>query len=65
MVHFPCPVLWESCGADLSGNQPENQVVIWDRIVRNKREARINLSGGKNKYAFKEIAETFKFAFAP
>jgi hypothetical protein len=39
--------------------QPVNQVVIWDRIVKRKADARINLSGAKNKYAFKEISNTF------
>lgn len=36
--------------------QPNNQIVIWDRIVRRKRDARVNIEGLKNKYAFKDIA---------
>lgn len=35
--------------------QPDNQVVLWDRIVRRKRDARINVEGLKNKYAFKAM----------
>ncbi|KZP34215.1 signal peptidase 22 kDa subunit [Athelia psychrophila] len=37
----------------------KNDVVIWDRIVRRKEDAFINVVG-KNKYAFKDITNTFK-----
>ncbi|KAK7027323.1 Signal peptidase complex subunit [Paramarasmius palmivorus] len=37
----------------------KNQVVIWDRIVRSKDDAVINVVG-KNKYAFREISSSFK-----
>lgn len=36
--------------------QLDNQVVIWDRIVRRKRDAKINIEGLKNKYAFKDMS---------
>ncbi|SCV73234.1 BQ2448_7159 [Microbotryum intermedium] len=39
---------------------PNNSVVLWDRIVRNKKYATINLSNGKQKYEFKEITDTFR-----
>ncbi|KAI5480662.1 hypothetical protein MNV49_007589 [Pseudohyphozyma bogoriensis] len=39
---------------------PSNEVVIWDRIVRGSKYAKINISGGKQKYEFKEITNTFK-----
>ncbi|SGY12220.1 BQ5605_C011g06429 [Microbotryum silenes-dioicae] len=41
-------------------NTPNNAVVLWDRIVRNKKYATINLSNGKQKYEFKEITDTFR-----
>ncbi|KAA1089628.1 hypothetical protein PGT21_025428 [Puccinia graminis f. sp. tritici] len=39
---------------------PSNEVVLWDRIIRNPRDAKINLSGARNKYAFKHIGGSFK-----
>ncbi|KAK7440376.1 Signal peptidase complex subunit [Stygiomarasmius scandens] len=38
-----------------------NTVVIWDRIVRRKEDAAINIAG-RNKYAFREISSSFKNA---
>jgi signal peptidase complex subunit 3 len=38
----------------------QNTVVIWDKIVRRKRDARIKIEGGKNKYVFRELSTTFK-----
>lgn len=32
-------------------------MVIWDRIVRRKKDAKINIEGVKNKYAFKHIGK--------
>ncbi|KAJ3891905.1 signal peptidase subunit [Lentinula edodes] len=32
-----------------------NTIVLWDRIVRRPEDARVNVVGAKNKYAFKEI----------
>ncbi|EIW83499.1 signal peptidase 22 kDa subunit [Coniophora puteana RWD-64-598 SS2] len=37
----------------------KNDVVIWDRIVRRKEDAVINVQG-KNKYKFKDLAKSFK-----
>ncbi|KAA1471866.1 signal peptidase 22 kDa subunit [Dentipellis sp. KUC8613] len=37
----------------------KNEVVIWDRIVRRREDAVINVAG-KNKYAFREISSKFK-----
>ncbi|KAF9030814.1 signal peptidase subunit [Hymenopellis radicata] len=36
-----------------------NEVVIWDRIVRRKEDAVINVAG-KNKYHFKELSRQFR-----
>lgn len=41
-------------------SQPHNEIVIWDRIVRTKKAARVNINGGKPKYEFKEIGGSFK-----
>lgn len=37
----------------------KNEVVIWDRIVRNKEDANLAIQG-RNKYAFRNLATTFK-----
>ena len=37
----------------------KNEVVIWDRIVRRKQDAVINVEG-KNKYMFRELSGKFK-----
>lgn len=39
---------------------PNNEVVIWDRIIRKSKDAKINLSGARNKYAFKHIGGSFR-----
>jgi signal peptidase complex subunit 3 len=36
-----------------------NEVVIWDRIVRRKEDAVVNVRG-KNKYMFRELSTTFQ-----
>ena len=40
--------------------QPNNQVVVWDRIIRGPKHAKINIADGKQKYEFKEITDSFK-----
>ncbi|KAK4051467.1 Signal peptidase complex subunit [Microbotryomycetes sp. JL221] len=40
--------------------QPSNSVVLWDRIIRDKKYARINIADGKQKYEFKDITDSFK-----
>lgn len=40
--------------------QPENRVVVWDRIIRGSKFAKINIADGKQKYEFKEITDSFK-----
>jgi len=37
----------------------KNDVVIWDRIVRRKEDAHVNVVG-RNKYAFRELSTSFK-----
>ncbi|KAH6913059.1 signal peptidase 22kDa subunit [Coprinopsis sp. MPI-PUGE-AT-0042] len=37
----------------------KNEVVIWDRIVRSKDQAKVNVIG-KNKYNFRELSTSFK-----
>ena len=36
-----------------------NEVVIWDKIIRSKDEARLNLVD-KHKYAFRELSTSFE-----
>ena len=37
-----------------------NEVVIWDKIIRSKDEARLNLVD-KHKYAFRELSTSFEY----
>lgn len=39
--------------------QVKNEVVIWDRIVRRKEDAIVNVVG-KNKYMFRDLSASFK-----
>ncbi|KAI0784614.1 signal peptidase 22kDa subunit, partial [Abortiporus biennis] len=46
-------------GAEYTDNKGvRNEVVIWDKIVRRKEDADINIQG-RNKYAFRELSSTF------
>ncbi|GAA94749.1 uncharacterized protein L969DRAFT_87525 [Mixia osmundae IAM 14324] len=47
-----------------TADHPHNEVVIWDRIIRRKQDARVNIGGAKNKYRFKEISGKFNNATA-
>ncbi|KAG8836000.1 hypothetical protein FRC18_012080 [Serendipita sp. 400] len=44
-----------------NGKGLENEVVIWDRIVRRQRDARIRIENGQNKYFFKDHSGSFRF----
>ncbi|KAH8917155.1 signal peptidase 22 kDa subunit, partial [Atractiella rhizophila] len=43
-----------------NGKGKKDRVVIWDRIVRRKRDGRIRISGGKNKYGLKDPSDRFE-----
>lgn len=45
--------------SNISPSKVKNEVVIWDRIVRRKEDAVVNVVG-KNKYMFRELSSTFK-----
>ncbi|GAA5839227.1 hypothetical protein JCM9279_002634 [Rhodotorula babjevae] len=38
---------------------PDNTVVVWDRIVRSRRNARLRLDDAKQKYEFKDLSPSF------
>ena len=40
-------------------HKDENAIVIWDRIIRRKEDAHINIAG-KNKYMLRELSSSFK-----
>ncbi|KZW01942.1 signal peptidase 22 kDa subunit [Exidia glandulosa HHB12029] len=47
--------------ADYTNSQGvHNEVVIWDRIVRRKEDARLRIADQNNKYPFKDYSTTFK-----
>ncbi|KAJ1666983.1 Signal peptidase complex subunit [Coemansia sp. RSA 1813] len=37
-----------------------NRIVVWDRIIRNKRQAKLRLRKHHNKYFLRNYAKTFK-----
>ncbi|KAJ2136368.1 Signal peptidase complex subunit [Coemansia sp. RSA 678] len=37
-----------------------NRVVVWDRIIRNERQAKLRLRRHHNKYAVRNFAQTFE-----
>ncbi|EIN11227.1 signal peptidase [Punctularia strigosozonata HHB-11173 SS5] len=37
----------------------QNEIVIWDRIVRRKEDAVVNVAG-RNKYVFRDLSRTFR-----
>ncbi|KAG5513745.1 hypothetical protein PMAC_000783 [Pneumocystis sp. 'macacae'] len=41
------------------GSIPYNEVMVWNRIVRNKREAVIRIRNQKNMFAFNDIEGSF------
>ena len=47
-----------------SADGTQNEVVIWDRIVRRKEDAVINVST-KSKYVLRNMARTFEYAPLP
>lgn len=46
--------------ADHPTLQFKNEAVIWDRIIRRKEEANVNVIG-KNKYNLRDLSTTFKY----
>ncbi|GJJ06183.1 hypothetical protein Clacol_000372 [Clathrus columnatus] len=42
----------------------KNNVVLWDRIIRRKKDAKLRLKGIKPKYRFREISKSFTDASA-
>ncbi|KAF8586714.1 signal peptidase 22 kDa subunit [Ramaria rubella] len=38
----------------------KNDIVLWDRIVRRKRDAKLKIKGVKNKYKFRELSTSFR-----
>lgn len=47
----------------LDDYQMLNEVVIWDRIVRRRQDARIRIQNAQNKYHFKEFSKSFRLVF--
>ncbi|PAV15083.1 signal peptidase [Pyrrhoderma noxium] len=45
-----------------SADGTQNEIVIWDRIVRRKEDAFIKVSNGRPKYPLRDMARTFKNA---
>lgn len=43
-----------------SAAHAQNTVVVWDRIVRRKQDARAYIEEATNKYGFKEVSKSFK-----
>jgi len=39
-----------------------NEVVVWDRILSSKRDARIKLQEARNKYLLKDLGYNLRYA---
>lgn len=59
-------IFYPSICADFGGArlawllQVTNDVVVWDRIVRRKKDAHLKIAGAKNKYAFRDFSRSFQ-----
>lgn len=40
--------------------QAKNQVVVWDRIIRQRSDAHVKLQEAVNKYGFREVSKSFE-----
>lgn len=38
-----------------------NQAVVWDRIIRDKSDAKVKVQDGMNKYGFREVSKSFEW----
>lgn len=47
-------------GSNLTLNQINNEVVMWDRIVRRKRDAKLNIESARAKYPLRDPSLTFR-----
>ncbi|KDN41429.1 signal peptidase 22 kDa subunit [Tilletiaria anomala UBC 951] len=43
----------------ISSKHPQNQVVVWDHIIRSKADAHVQAKGNLNKYGFREVSKSF------
>lgn len=43
-----------------SNTQGQNDIVIWDKIVRNKEDASIHLRNLRNKYGMRDYSKSFE-----
>lgn len=47
-------------GLKLTECQINNEVVIWDRIIRRKRDAKLNIESARAKYSLRDPSLTFR-----
>ncbi|TNY24079.1 signal peptidase 22kDa subunit [Rhodotorula diobovata] len=60
LFHWNTKQVFVYLAADYSTpDHPDNTVVVWDRIVRSRRTARLRLADAKQKYEFKDLAHSF------
>ncbi|KLO09104.1 signal peptidase [Schizopora paradoxa] len=60
LFHWNTKQLFVYLGAEYtSADGTRNDVVIWDRIIRRKEDANLNVKG-RNKYEFRDVAVSFK-----
>lgn len=51
--------------ADYTGaNNATHTIVVWDRIVRRKRDAHLSISSGRSKYPLRDLSGKFEGASA-
>ena len=48
----------------MTDSQGQNDIVIWDKIVRSKQDAVIHIQNLRNKYGMRDYLKTFEYVLA-
>jgi len=59
LFHWNTKQLFVWVEAEFNNTKAENEVVIWDRIIRRKEDANLKVTG-KNKYMLRDLTKSFK-----
>ncbi|KAJ1900668.1 Signal peptidase complex subunit [Kickxella alabastrina] len=60
MFNWNTKLLFTYITVDYQSSNGFNRVVVWDRIVRGKRQAKLKLRKHHNKYLLRNFAQTFE-----
>ena len=56
--------LRDACVYAVTDSQGQNDIVIWDKIVRSKQDAVIHIQNLRNKYGMRDYLKTFEYVLA-